>query len=434
MVAVSRTDTCNELDVARAVRDGELPSPQKFGDNLWLFALRLSGVGIAHRHALGEITFRDPAIFCSKDFLERAQGLPVVLQHPPNKTLTSEELAKRIVGTVMLTYVRGSEPWSICRIYDHAAADAMQYLKLSTSPSVVLKKETSERLELSDGRHLLIEGEPYLLDHVAIVESGVWDKGAGPSGIEVTERTDSMNDENESGGDQQGQPLDKLLSKVDATMTKFSDVTGALVDRMDKIDRRLDALEGERDGHRDQAGEGDIGEVDVDNEPAREPGKARRVVADQRREDDDEWRPDDSKLRDAFSDVQARADNALAQWGARAPAPLSGEGFRQYRQRLLRPLQKYSQIYKDVDLRSFPEVAFAQAEKAVYADAELAATRADLVSEGTLRAVTKTLPNGSKETRFIGHPSAWMETFIPTRRAVVRVDPKGIADNRCSVI
>ena len=38
----------NELDAARAVRDGELPSPHRF-ENMALFAMRITGTGAAYR-------------------------------------------------------------------------------------------------------------------------------------------------------------------------------------------------------------------------------------------------------------------------------------------------------------------------------------------------------------------------------------------------
>ena len=84
----------NELDIARGIRDGDLPSPQKFGDNLWLFAMRITGTGTAYRSKLDELVFRDPDIFLTEDFLERCQGLPVIVQHPKNDKLEFQGICR----------------------------------------------------------------------------------------------------------------------------------------------------------------------------------------------------------------------------------------------------------------------------------------------------------------------------------------------------
>jgi hypothetical protein len=45
-------------------------------------------------------------------------------------------------------------------------------------------------MTLEDGSVLLIEGKPSLLDHVAICELGVWDKGKDPEGIIVADSSE----------------------------------------------------------------------------------------------------------------------------------------------------------------------------------------------------------------------------------------------------
>ena len=37
-----------ELDIAKAIRDGKMESPQRIGD-LWLFDIRITGTGISYR-------------------------------------------------------------------------------------------------------------------------------------------------------------------------------------------------------------------------------------------------------------------------------------------------------------------------------------------------------------------------------------------------
>jgi hypothetical protein len=48
-------------------------------------------------------------------------------------------------------------------------------------------------VEVQDGKMLVIEGEPCLLDHVCICPYGVWDKGGNAAGVDSIEtRNDSM--------------------------------------------------------------------------------------------------------------------------------------------------------------------------------------------------------------------------------------------------
>ena len=45
--------------MAQAVANGELPSPQQF-ENIWLFAIRITGTGVAYRSAIDELVYRRP--------------------------------------------------------------------------------------------------------------------------------------------------------------------------------------------------------------------------------------------------------------------------------------------------------------------------------------------------------------------------------------
>jgi hypothetical protein len=171
------------LDIARAIRDGDLPSPQRFG-NLLLIAIRVTGTGCAYRRALDEFVFRSPALYLNDEFLERCNGLPVLWEHPKDIVLDSREFAKRIIGTIALPYVRGTEVWAVAKIYDDDAASALCNTKLSTSPAVVFSGlGEGNRRPMVNGATILIEGKPSLLDHVCITPLGVWDRGAEPCGV-----------------------------------------------------------------------------------------------------------------------------------------------------------------------------------------------------------------------------------------------------------
>lgn len=72
-------------------------------------------------------------------FLERCAGVPVIIDHPESKTLKDVGERSRIIGTVMLPYIRGDEVWGVCRIYGQEIIDYIQKARgeVSTSPSVV---------------------------------------------------------------------------------------------------------------------------------------------------------------------------------------------------------------------------------------------------------------------------------------------------------
>lgn len=177
-IALLRFDM-DELGIAKAIQAGELTSPQRYG-NLMLVALRITGTGAAYRSAHEEFVWRDPALYLNPEFLQRCQGLPVILVHPEKNILDTEEFRKRIIGTVMLPYIQGDEVWGIAKILDMDAAQLLEEEKMSTSPGVLtggVKKQFG-------GSTLLIEGKPELFDHLAVVERGVWDKGGAPSGVD----------------------------------------------------------------------------------------------------------------------------------------------------------------------------------------------------------------------------------------------------------
>lgn len=181
----------NELGVAKAIRDGELVSPQSFG-NMLLIAIRITGTGMSYRSALKEYVWRSPELFTTDEFLERCQGLPAIWEHPGKDSspggLNSAEFHRRMVGTAVVPYrretERGIEVWAIAKIWDAEAAKLLKYFDLSTSPGVVFTPLDGNECVKFEGASLLVEGVPSLLDHIALVPLGVWDKQGPPAGIE----------------------------------------------------------------------------------------------------------------------------------------------------------------------------------------------------------------------------------------------------------
>jgi hypothetical protein len=87
---------------------------------------------------------------------------------------------------MFLPYPKGDEVWGIAKIYDRRAQIAVNDFELSTSPSVVFRDtKVNYNIEMDDGSNLLVEGDPSFVDHLAICEKGVWDKGGDASGIRI---------------------------------------------------------------------------------------------------------------------------------------------------------------------------------------------------------------------------------------------------------
>ena len=194
-VALAKTET----DVAKLMSQGILASPQMYA-NIGLFAIRITGTGLAYRSSIQENVWRDPSLYLNEQFLERCNGLTVIMDHPETQVLTTEEFKNRAVGSIMLPYIQGDEVWGIAKIYDKDAIDEICEGEISTSPAVVFDQTAGNiTLTTENGEPLLIEGVPFLLDHIAIVtkargSKGVWDKGGDAAGVLLTNNEVSEND------------------------------------------------------------------------------------------------------------------------------------------------------------------------------------------------------------------------------------------------
>lgn len=176
----------DELGVARAISDGRLASPQRY-ENVWLFAMRITGTGASYRQGRKEFVWREPSVYLNDEFLARCAGLPVIWEHPTKALLNSKEFSDRAIGSIMFAYIRPDLPtdvWGIAKVYDDEAAQELCAKRLSTSPAVNFADPSeNDRVKMEDGEVLLIEGKPSLLDHLAVCSAGVWDKGGPPTGV-----------------------------------------------------------------------------------------------------------------------------------------------------------------------------------------------------------------------------------------------------------
>jgi hypothetical protein len=463
MDIVLKRQLLDELGIARAIAAGELTSPQRY-HNVWLFDLRITGTGAAYRQGLNEYAWRDPSIYLNDEFLARCAGLPVVVEHPAKKTLDSQEFQDRVVGAILLPHLVGNEVWGVAKIYDTSAAEMMSKHQLSTSPGVVLTEEgATNTRKMPDGSTLLIEGKPCLLDHLALCEVGVWDKGGEPAGVKTTlnnggstvaedntakTEEDQMKDDQARKDAEAGEKLDKILSCLDSLTSRMdaleggADTTGAvdpgagmgneaISDKAKKDaaeDKPEDKPEDKSDKEAEEAAAKQAAE-DEKNELAdaarRDAAIARRDSAETKKRLDELERTVPKELNDAdyaaMADAQAGADKVYHALGDAAPRPLRGENLLAYRRRLATGLKAHSDNWKDVDLSALPKAALDIAERQIRADAMNAAMNPRAVAEGQLRELVNVDSTGRRITSFVGQPSAWMSQFTSTRRRVAGI-------------
>jgi 8-oxo-dGTP pyrophosphatase MutT (NUDIX family) len=488
-IALDRLDM-NELGVARAIADGRLTSPQKY-ENIWLFAIRITGTNVAYRPKHEEFVHRDPTLYLNSEFLARCNGLPVIFKHPKEAPiLNAEEFSKRIVGTVFLPYVAGDEVWAIVKIWIDEVADLMAKEGLSTSPGVNFANfSVNTKITLDDGKVVLFEGDPSLVDHIAICELGVWDKGGEPAGIRSESREDSMTEAEEkaaadakakkdaeekaaadakakkdaedkekaendaaakkdAGDASVGEKLDKILSHVDSAHTK-----------LDAFGKRLDAVEG-KDKERD-----DAAKKDADEKSAKEKEEAEKAAADkakkdaeekeekERKEREDKAKKDSASLRDeikrleglipkslgdpdfhALQDSQARADEIYSLFGKYAPRPQAGDTVQIYERRIVRDLKSHSPRWKDKDVSSAfaDDASFGEVRDQVFEDARKDALSPSTAPNGELLPIRRRGESGHTVIEYRGDSRVWMYPFAgPTRQyASGRFDDSSVRNTR----
>lgn len=447
----------DELGVARAMSEGRLISPQRY-ENMTLFAMRITGTGMAYRLAADEFAWRDPSIYLNDHFVARCNGLPVIMQHPKGSLLNSKEFEDRIIGAVMLPYIKGEEVWGIARIYDDAAIKMMSENQLSTSPAVHFRDmSVNRKLTDEDGDTILIEGKPSLLDHLAVCQLGVWDKGKSAAGIlnDSNEGLTNMADKEEKSEAKmdEGGNLDKLLSKLDAVCAKMD----AWEDEKKKADAKMKADAEEKDEkEKMDKSKKDAMKMDGDPKDEKEEGKPKEVAADKSKKDAEKEEEDkkDSMKKDAFADAvntlterlahiesklhkpltdadrksfataQSKCDNVARAFGDEAPRWMQGEDLSSYRRRLASIYKDHSPAWKPVNLDALADdAAFEVAERQIFADASAAARNPAVLADGELRMTPSTLESGHRVNEFYGRPSSWMNQFAGNKTYVTKIDP-----------
>ncbi|EGB72069.1 TPA: DUF2213 domain-containing protein [Escherichia coli] len=435
-----------ELEVAERIRDGTVPSPVKFS-NMWLVNLRITGTGLAYRAGLKEHVWRDPKLYLNEEFLRRCNGLPVIANHPDDAVLTEEDFKSRIVGSVMLPYIRGDEVWAVCRVYLQSIVEEITEGDVSTSPSVVFNS-TSGNVEVQEGdTNFLIEGVPFLVDHIALVTKdhgslGVWDKDRIPAGVEVTNTGEIEMEKEELQALLQGVVNDALSGinqKIDGVVTRMDSLEQRDKARADAEDQAKkeaeekakadEAAEEQRKADKAAAKEAEE-KVKADEAAAKdaeEKAKADSEAEEQRKADEEaEKERNDSALAEA----QAKADSAFSACGKNAPAPFSGENALDYRKRALIAMQKHSPAHKDVNIRAIADSAtLAVLEDAIFSAARQSIEKEMMSTQGQLHKRIRNDEAGRRITEYQGDPNVWLSVFkIPGRR-LAKINTQGSLNN-----
>lgn len=458
----------DELGVARAIADGRLTSPQRY-ENVMLWAIRITGTGASFRPKNNEFVHRDKEIHTSPDGLARYNGMMVIFKHPEKALLTSEEFRNRVVGSIFLPYVAGDEVWGIAKIYDDATNDLMMEEDLSTSPGVNFNDyKVNRTLRLEDGQKVLIEGKPSLVDHVAICERGVWDKGGDPSGIRSESREDSAmtKEEEEAKAKKDAEEMaaadkakkdaeaeDKAKKDADAGTAldkKLSHVLDALtacMDRVDSVGKRMDAWDEDKK-------KADAAKMDSGKKDGEEPTEAEKIAADKAKKDAEDKEKDEKEKADkakkdaedkaktdsaaitsriadvekalkdtaakiqpisdddhnALADAWSRADDVFSALGKPTPRPMPGESSIAYRRRTTKMLKEHSPTWKAVDtaVAFADDASFAVVETQIVAEAAKMARSPAMTKPGQLRPIKRT-HDGHTITDWVGQPRDWMD-------------------------
>lgn len=460
----------SDHETAEAIRDGELSSPQKYGD-FWLFDLRITGTGMAFRDSIGEWAYRDPKEWTSPEFVQRCNGLAVIMDHPEGSGLNAEYYRENAIGQIVLPYVKGEEVWGIAKIFDDDAATLMQTTYRSTSPGVTPPKG-AEAISLEGGAKVLDEGLPLILDHLAVCELGVWDKDGPPEGIRLDSSTGKGNEVAEKTREELEKELDDAKRRADSAEKERDDARKS-IDEKEKADKALkDAEEKERadkakhdeeeseakaveeaerekkdkarkDRHDSEKHDGahkDCARCDESEREEEESKKDRKLRADGAPEEEinanREQQIADSKriseLEAKLADVLAgqkplthedanavaaafhRADSVYQMLGDRTPQILPGERPSAYRRRLADGLRKHTKSFKDERINdSISGRAFDIVEDRIYAEALEEAKNPTLHdSVGILREIVS-VNHGKTRREFFGDARAAWEPFMP---------------------
>lgn len=150
--------------------------------------------------------------------------------------------------------------------------------------------------------------------------------------------------------------------------TKEAAADKARKDRRDRMDKRRADAEKEK--------------ADADKARADAQPDIAKLIADAVKQHMPRDRSDTERAE--LADAQARADAAYRAFGDQASPPMQAELASDYRRRLLKPLQRHSKPWADIELRGVADSVLTVAEGQIYADAAIAARNTDDMPSGAL--------------------------------------------------
>ena len=347
------------IETAKAIASGETASPVNLSGS-WLVSLRITGTGTTTRG--NTQTYRNPDDYLTDDFLERCNGLPVIIGHPDDALLDSGEYSERSIGSIIYPYIQGDEVWGVARLFIDEIPE-----NISTSPCVISQNDTIT----DDG---IIEGSPDFIDHVALCDDGVWDKGdSNNKGFNVVNPTTAGNqmtedeaaaaaakpDEAPPTPEAPAAPVAAAAPTPDAGMGALLEIVTALAEKVALLSSAPKADES-----------GKLEGIEA----------ALATKADALPEDEIEKR----------DDVQVKADSILGALGKRLKIPGAGEKARAYQLRILNDLKATSKAFANSDLSNMPDDAlYGAIAPMIYADAMAAYEAEAQAVGGAVRKVVK---------------------------------------------
>lgn len=200
----------------------------------------------------------------------------------------------------------------------------------------------------------------------------------------------------------------------------MSDDMSKVLGHLDRLHARLDAMEKEHAKDRAETAQlsarADAWRKDAEEkeraDKARRDAEEKQSKTDKARADGEDTTKTLDEDANEFAEKQLRADSAYQAWSRAAPPGLYGETLRDYRVRLLKPLQQYSATHKGVDLaRVADPAAFSVVENSIINDA-IEASNTTVTAGAPLREVVTRNDSGHVFRKFIGDASVTWAPFM----------------------
>jgi hypothetical protein len=107
--------------------------------------------------------------------------------------LDGDTFHSSIVGILVFGFAEDNQLKAIARIFDNRAAAILEAGSYDTSPAVI---DPQGILVKAGDDNLLVEGEPAVIDHVALIDTsdgnkGVWNKTGADLGVEITKESEN---------------------------------------------------------------------------------------------------------------------------------------------------------------------------------------------------------------------------------------------------